>query len=144
MPVRKLLLTPPAIYLAFSAISAAERSNDNDMKSPALFVMRSFRASWVQREPSAARSGETIRQEPHEERIGNTIERGDAAGARRKGDAGLFRQACIPRDQEATLCHGRARSRLAFADTDLVNACRDDAIAGFGHAGKVAWVQREM
>jgi len=29
------------------------------------------------------RSGEAIRQEPREERIGNTVERGDAAGARR-------------------------------------------------------------
>jgi hypothetical protein len=37
MPVRKLLLTPPATYLEFSAITAAERSNDKDMSPPERF-----------------------------------------------------------------------------------------------------------
>src|SRR3954462_6402792 len=38
------------------------------------------------------RSGETIRQEPREERIGNTVERGDAAGGHRNATrrAGVF------------------------------------------------------
>jgi hypothetical protein len=41
------------------------------------------RASWDQIESSALRCGEAIRQEPREERIANTVERGDAAGDRR-------------------------------------------------------------
>ena len=40
------------------------------------------RASWGPIEATALGSGEAIRQEPREERIGNTVERGDAAGAR--------------------------------------------------------------
>jgi len=38
------------------------------------------------------RCGEVIRQEPREGRIGNTVERGDAAGARRNATrrAGVF------------------------------------------------------
>jgi len=38
------------------------------------------------------RSGEAVRQEPREERIGNTVERGDAAGVRRNATrrAGVF------------------------------------------------------
>ena len=45
--------------------------------------MRVLKASLRQIEPAALRSGKAIRQEPREERIGNTVERGDAAGARR-------------------------------------------------------------
>jgi len=50
------------------------------------------RASWDQIEATALRSGGAIRQEPREGRIGNTVERGDAAGARRNATrrAGVF------------------------------------------------------
>jgi len=43
-------------------------------------------------ESTALRCGEAIRQEPREERIGNTVERGDTAGARRNATrrAGFF------------------------------------------------------
>src|SRR5882724_1829742 len=42
MPIRKLLLSPPAMCFAFSAISAAERSNDSDMNGPSLFLLGRF------------------------------------------------------------------------------------------------------
>jgi len=44
------------------------------------------------------RSGEAIRQEPREGRIGNTIERGDTAGARRNATPwgrGLLRRGFV-------------------------------------------------
>jgi hypothetical protein len=43
-------------------------------------------------ESTALRCGEVIRQNPREERIGNTVERGDTAGARRNATrrAGVF------------------------------------------------------
>ena len=51
-----------------------------------------LRASWGQIGSTALRCGEVIRQEPREERIGNTVERGDAAGTRRNATrrAGVF------------------------------------------------------
>ena len=54
--------------------------------------MGAVRASWDQIETTALRSGEAIRQKPREERIGNTVERGDATGARRNATrrAGVF------------------------------------------------------
>src|SRR5258706_1700388 len=39
MPMRKLLLTPPAMCFAFPAISAAERSNDSDMNGLLVFIV---------------------------------------------------------------------------------------------------------
>src|ERR1051326_6240471 len=51
-----------------------------------------FRATWDQIKSAALRCGEAIRQGPREERIGNTVERGDAAGDHRNATrrAGVF------------------------------------------------------
>src|SRR6185312_8946928 len=51
------------------------------------------RASLDHIDATALRCGEAIRQEPREERIGNTVERGDIAGACRNATpkgAGVF------------------------------------------------------
>ena len=64
-------------------------------------------------ESTALRCGEAIRQEPCEGRIGNTVERGDAAGARRNATrrAGVF---CV---HTLSLWTGSSKGLPVFPDT---------------------------